>query len=103
MVDPDIRIKYDGGDADHGSIDMRHLGRSLQGADKIISDGLIVFIHARPPKRGERAPVSAKVRDRSRALMNSGDCGKPPEACSTLVCPLRPIWPGTFWANGGKP
>lgn len=63
MVNPDIRIKYDGGDANYGSIDMRQLGRSLQGADKIISDGLIVLIHNRPPRRGERAPVSAKVRE----------------------------------------
>jgi hypothetical protein len=59
MVDPDIRIRYDGGDANNGSIDMRQLGRSLQGADKIISDGLIVLIQGRSPKRGERAPVSA--------------------------------------------
>lgn len=63
MAEADIRIKYDGGDADHGSIDMRLLGASLQGADKIISDGLIVLIHGRPPKRRERAPVAAKVRE----------------------------------------
>ncbi|MFC0632618.1 hypothetical protein ACFFGE_01815 [Brevundimonas balnearis] len=41
---------------------MRMLGASLQGADKIISDGLILLIHGRSPKRGERAPVIAKVR-----------------------------------------
>jgi hypothetical protein len=54
MADPDIRIKYEGGDANNGSIDMRQLGRSLQGADKIISDGLIVFIHNRPPSPARR-------------------------------------------------
>jgi len=43
-------------------MDMRLLGASLQGADKIISDGLILLIHGRAPKRGERAPVVAKVR-----------------------------------------
>jgi len=63
MVDPDIRIKYEGGDADKHAIDMRLLGASLQGADKIISDGLIVLIHRRVPKRRERAPVAAKVRE----------------------------------------
>ena len=63
MVSPDIRIKFDGGDADAAAIDMRLLGLSLQGADKIISDGLILLIHSRPPKRRERAPVVAKVRE----------------------------------------
>jgi len=63
MVDPDIRIKYNGGDADGHAVDMRLLGVSLQGADKIISDGLILLINGRPPKRRERAPVVAKVRE----------------------------------------
>lgn len=63
MIDPDIRVKYDGGDAEANAVDMRLLGASLQGADKIISDGLIVLIHERVPKRGERAPVIAKVRE----------------------------------------
>jgi hypothetical protein len=42
---------------------MRLLGASLQGVDKIISDGLILLINGRPPKRRERAPVAAKVRE----------------------------------------
>lgn len=63
MTDPDISITYEGGDADQHSIDMRLLGVSLQGADRIISDGLVVFIHGRMPKRRERAPVIAKVRE----------------------------------------
>ncbi|GAA0870260.1 hypothetical protein GCM10009116_20960 [Brevundimonas basaltis] len=63
MTEPLFRLTYDGGDADHHVIDMRLLGASLQGADKIISDGLILLVHSRPPRRGERAPVIAKVRE----------------------------------------
>lgn len=62
-MNPDFRIKYDGGDASSHSIDMRLLGASLQGADKITSDGLILLIYRRMPKRRERAPVAAKVRE----------------------------------------
>lgn len=61
--EPAVRLTYHGGDADNYAIDMRLLGQSLQGADEIMSDGLIAFIHGRPPKRGERAPVVAKVRE----------------------------------------
>jgi hypothetical protein len=63
MDNPAVRLTFRGGDADANFIDMRLLGQSLQGADKIISDGLIVLIHNRVPKRGERAPVIAKVRE----------------------------------------
>lgn len=42
---------------------MRLLGRSLQGAYKIMSDGLIFLIHGRIAKRGERAPVILKARE----------------------------------------
>jgi hypothetical protein len=62
MSEPLFRLTYNGGDADHHVMDMRLLGASLQGADKIISDGLILLVHGRQPKRGERAPVVAKVR-----------------------------------------
>lgn len=62
MITPDIRIKYDGGDANDHAVDMRLLGASLQGADKIISDGLIVLVHGRLPKRRERASVISKAR-----------------------------------------
>lgn len=58
-----IRIKYDGLDATRHLIDMRLLGTSLVGADEITSDGLILFLHGRLPKRGERAPVVVKVRE----------------------------------------
>lgn len=63
MADPLIRLTYDGGDADANTIDMRLLGLSLQGADRITSDGLIVLLHQRPPKRRERAPLIAKVKE----------------------------------------
>lgn len=63
MVSPDIRIKFEGGDADEAAIDMRLLGLSLQGADRIISDGLVLLVNKRPPTRRERAPVVAKVRE----------------------------------------
>lgn len=63
MGEPSIRITYDGGDADRHRIDMRLLGMSLEGADRITSDGLLLLIHGRLPKRGERAPVIVKVRE----------------------------------------
>lgn len=63
MSDPLFRLTYDGGDADAHSMDMRLLGISLLGADRITSDGLILLAHGRPPKRGERAPLIAKVRE----------------------------------------
>lgn len=63
MAEPDIRIKYDGGDA-HGHImDMRLLALSMLGAERIVSDGLIVLVHRRLPKRGERATVVLKARE----------------------------------------
>ncbi|WP_294313404.1 hypothetical protein [uncultured Sphingomonas sp.] len=61
MIDPTIRIIYDGGDADHHTIDMRLLGLSLQGADRIVSDGLILLLEQRLPRRGERAPLLIKA------------------------------------------
>lgn len=61
--DPVIRLTYDGGDAANHTMDMRLLGMSLQGADRIISDGLILLLHRRSPKRGERAPLIVKARE----------------------------------------
>lgn len=63
MDEPSIQITYAGGDADRHRIDMRLLGLSLEGADRITSDGLLFFLHGRLPKRGERAPVVVKVRE----------------------------------------
>jgi hypothetical protein len=44
-------------------MDMRLLGLSLQGADRIISDGIIILTEQRLPKRGERAPLVLKVNE----------------------------------------
>jgi hypothetical protein len=63
MAEPLIHITYDGGDADAHVIDMRLLGESLQGLDRIISDGVIAIATGRPAKRGERAPLVLKVKE----------------------------------------
>lgn len=44
-------------------MEMRPLAISMLGADRLTSDAIIVFVQGRPPKRGERAPVVAKVRE----------------------------------------
>jgi len=54
-------IKYDGKDADDHTIDMRQLGESLQGIDRLISDLLIIGSQRRLPKKGERAPLVVKA------------------------------------------
>lgn len=61
MIEQSIQITYEGGDADRHRIDMRLLGMSLEGADRITSDGLLFYLHGRLSKRGERAPVVIKV------------------------------------------
>lgn len=57
MEDAQIRIKYDGLDADRHEVDMRLFGRSLIGIDKIISDQIIFLTENRLPKQRERAPL----------------------------------------------
>lgn len=57
MDKPSIHIKFDGLDAANHVVDMRLLGRSLQGYDRIISDGVILFTQKRLPRRGERSPL----------------------------------------------
>jgi hypothetical protein len=58
VADTEILIKFEGGDADryHG-VDMRLLGRSLAGFDRIISDGLILITENRVARHRERAPI----------------------------------------------
>lgn len=63
MDEADFRIVYQGGEADHHQMDMRMLALSMLGAERIVSDGLIVLVYGRLPKRGERAPVIAKARE----------------------------------------
>lgn len=52
-----IRIVYDGLDADQHQVDMRLFGRSLIGIDKIISDQIIYLTENRRPNQRERAPL----------------------------------------------
>ena len=59
--DPRISIKFEGGDADQHTVDMRLLGRSLIGFDRIISDGVIFIMEGRFPKRGERSHLIVKA------------------------------------------
>lgn len=58
-----ISITYDGGDAQHHTIDARLFGQSLQGLDRMVSDCLIIVSQERLPKRGERAPLLLKARE----------------------------------------
>lgn len=63
VSEPLFRLTYDGGEASKNQMDMRMLGLSLQGADRIISDGIIILTEQRLPKRGERAPLVLKVNE----------------------------------------
>jgi len=62
MADSQILIKFEGKDADQHIVNMRLLGQSLQGFDRIISDGLIIISEKRAPKRGERSPIAVKAK-----------------------------------------
>ncbi len=61
--EPQLTIKFDGGDADQHAVDMRLLGRSLVGFDKIISSGVILIMERRPPRRRERARLIIKAQE----------------------------------------
>lgn len=61
MTNPIISIKFEGGDADDHTVDMRLLGQSLQGFDRIISDGIILLSEGRLPKKRERAFLHVKA------------------------------------------
>lgn len=74
MAEPLIRIEYEGGDADVSSIDMRLLGESLQGLDRVVSDGVIVMATGHPAKRGQRAPLILRVKEPERgSYLLTGD------------------------------
>ncbi|MCW2361630.1 MULTISPECIES: hypothetical protein [Sphingobium] len=61
MVEGQLVIKYDGGDAISHTIEMRALGLSLIGFEKIISDGLIFMGNDRLPRRRERHQLVVKA------------------------------------------
>jgi hypothetical protein len=61
MASDGFVIKFDGGDADYHSVDMRLLGESLQGIERIASDLIVAVLNNRLPKKGERAPFIVKA------------------------------------------
>lgn len=61
--EPRLIIKFEGRDADRHTVDMRLLGRSLMGFDRIISDGVILLSERRLPKHGERAKLIVKAKE----------------------------------------
>ena len=58
MSDPQIVIKFDGGISSRHLIDMKLLGYSLNGFERIISDGIILLSENRLPRKNERAPIT---------------------------------------------
>ena len=63
MTEAQLVIKYDGGDAAHHTVEMRALGLSLIGFERIVSDGLIFMGYDRLPKRGERHQLAVKAKE----------------------------------------
>lgn len=61
MASDSFIVKFDGGDADNHSIDMRLFGESLQGIERIASDLVVVILNGRAPKKGERTPFVVKA------------------------------------------
>jgi len=59
----DLIIKYEGGDADLHFVEMRSLGNSFLGFERIISDGLIFLGTDRLPKRGERHDLVVRAHE----------------------------------------
>ncbi len=63
MTDSNFKVVYLGGDAGAHAIDMRQLGTSLIGVDKLVSDVVVTLSARRLPKRGERAGLIMKARE----------------------------------------
>jgi len=61
MTEASFSLRYDGGHAADHRIDMRTLGQSLIGVEKIVSDSLIVTLEGRLPKRNERRDIEILV------------------------------------------
>ena len=59
----DLKIKYEGGDADNHFVEMRAFGNSMLGFERIISDGLIFLGEDRLPKRGERHALVVRAHE----------------------------------------
>lgn len=56
-----FRIRYEGFRADEHLVDMREMGRSLVGIERVISAGFIVASARRLPKQRERLPIAVYV------------------------------------------
>lgn len=63
FTDADLKIKYEGGDADKHFVEMRAFGNSKLGFERIISDGLIFLGEDRLPKRGERHTLAVPAHE----------------------------------------
>lgn len=63
MSESEFKVIYLGGDAGDHAIDMRQLGTSLIGVDKLVSDVVVTLSARRLPKRGERASFVMKARE----------------------------------------
>lgn len=61
MTEASFSLRYDGGRAADHQIDMRTLGQSLIGVERIISDSLIVTFEGRLPKHRERRNIEVLV------------------------------------------
>lgn len=57
----EFKVRFDGLDAEHHLIDMKHLGRSMVGLDQVISDSVFLATEGRLPRRGELRPLVVKV------------------------------------------
>lgn len=63
MAEPAIKIEFHGGDADRNVIEMRHYALALQGAEEMLSDGLILLSKQRLRRPRERPPILIKARE----------------------------------------
>lgn len=51
---PSLRLKFQGRETDQHIINMRDLGHSLVGVDKLVNSALVIITEGRPPRRQER-------------------------------------------------
>jgi hypothetical protein len=56
-----FRFVYRGRDASRNAIEMRHLGASLIGLDRIMADGILILTEQRLPIRRERPPIALEI------------------------------------------
>ncbi|WP_286828617.1 MULTISPECIES: hypothetical protein [Kordiimonas] len=57
-----ILIKYDGYDADQHEIDLRLLGKSISGFERIVTSGLVLFEHGRWIRKKEQLPILLRAK-----------------------------------------